>query len=527
MPVVAGAVIDRAVVTGDAGALLRWLVVLGIVFAVLSTSWRWGDRLLTAALEDAAHDLRLRLTARFLAPHGVVGAPAGGQVVSVASSDVAATVRILVAVASGLAAGAALLTTAVILLVISVPLGLVVLLGLPMVVFALQALVRPLERRTAVQRKDATQAAALATDLISGVRVLAGLRAGATATARYRAASRRSLSAGLAASRLAAVHEGATVMATGVYIAVVALVAGVLATDGDISIGGLVAAVGVTQFLIAPLWRIGFATGELAKARASAVRVAALLDAPGAVADGADEVPAGPGGVTFRQVNHQGLHAVDLSIEGGTFVALAVLEPSDAVALVDLLSRSDDPEAGAIELDGVPLPTLRLEALRRELVVARHDGMLFSGTVVDIVRDGALDAELRRGEVERLLVTVAADDLHDHLPDGVDTDVQARGTSLSGGQRQRLGLARALASSPRVLVLHDPTTAIDPVTEARVATGLREHRRGTTTIVLTTSPALLAVADRVVVIDGGTVIDDAGHEELLARNERYVTAVLA
>ncbi|MGH9152240.1 MAG: ABC transporter transmembrane domain-containing protein, partial [Acidimicrobiales bacterium] len=432
VPVVAGAVIDRAVVTGDAAALGRWLAVLVAVFAVLSTSWRWGERLLTAALEESAHRLRLDLAARTVAPVGVDSSRQGGEVVSVANGDTAAAARVLVAVAAGVAGGAALLVTAAVLLVISVELGVVVIVGLPLVVWLLQRLVRPLERRAGAQRAVAADAAALATDLVAGVRVLRGLRAGPTAAERYRAASRRSLGAGLAAARFAAVHEGATVMATGVFIAVVAAVAGTLAARGTMTIGGLVAAVGVTQFLVGPLWRLGFAGAELAKARASAARVADLLHSSAPVAEGDRHVPDGPGRVAFRDVRHGSLRGLDLDVRPGELLALAVLEPRDAVAVLDLLARVADPDAGAVELDGVPLPSLRLRDLRRALLVARHDAALFSGELADVVLEGSHDGQTG-ADAGRLLAAVGADDVCDALPGGLHGRVSARGASLSGG----------------------------------------------------------------------------------------------
>ncbi len=195
MPVVAGLAIDRALVTGDVAALARWLLVLAAVFGVLSTSWRWVDRLLTGALEDAAHRLRLRLTARFVNDEGVADAPAAGEVVSVVSTDIGFTVRVLVAVAAAVASTAALLAAGLILLALSRPLGAVVLVGLPVAVAALQLLTRPLERRAGQQRAGAARAAALATDLLTGLRVVKGLRAESAASDRYRSASRRALSA--------------------------------------------------------------------------------------------------------------------------------------------------------------------------------------------------------------------------------------------------------------------------------------------------------------------------------------------
>jgi len=125
------------------------------------------------------------------------------------------------------------------------------------------------------------------------------------------------------------------------------------------------------------------------------------------------------------------------------------------------------------------------------------------------------------------LVASAADEVIASLPGGVDTDLTERGQSLSGGQRQRLALARALAAEPPVLVLHEPTTAVDAVTEARIAAGLRSHRAGRTTVVVTTSPALLAAADVVVLLEGGRVVDTGTHADLVARNPRYAEVVLA
>ncbi len=526
VPVVAGALIDRAVVTGDATSLARWLVLLATAFAVLSTAWRWGDRLLVAALEDAGHDLRVRLARRLVDPGGAASIPAGGEVVSIATIDVDGAVRVLVAVAAGVAAVVALLATAVVLLAISIPLGLVVLVGLPAVVVGLQLLVRPLERRTAARRAEAAQAATLATDLLTGIRVLRGLHAEANGSARYRAASRRALDAGLSAARLGAVHEGATVMATGAFIAVVALVAGTLAADGDVSVGGLVAAVGVTQFLVGPLWRIGFAVGTLAKARAAGSRVAAVLSAPPIVADGALDPPEGPGGITFRSVHHRTLCDLDLDVEPGELLVLAVLEPRDAGHLLDLFARADDPAAGVIRLDGVPYPAVRLEALRRTVLVVRHDAAIFGGTLREVVGEACRETLTDTG-LEALLEASATDELVHHLPHGLDSPIASRGSSLSGGQQQRVVLARALAPHPRILVLHDPTTAVDPVTEARMTAGIRDHRRGRTTIVLSTSPAMLAIADRVVVVDDGAITGSGSHDDLLARDERYAATVLS
>jgi len=293
-------------------------------------------------------------------------------------------------------------------------------------------------------------------------------------------------------------------------------------------VGQLVAAVGVTQFLVGPLNRIGYAAGARAGARASAGRVAALLSRPPATADGTDDPPPGSPSLTLTTVGSGSLDGVDLAVAGGSYVGVATSDPGAGGSLVALLARSVDPTRGSVAFGGVPLDQLRLAALRRSLLVAGHDAALFTGTVRDnLVAGNGADGADGVGLPVAALAASAADEVIDSLPAGADTDLTERGQSLSGGQRQRLALARALAAEPPVLVLHEPTTAVDAVTEARIATGLRSHRAGRTTVVVTTSPALLAAADVVVLLEGGKIVDTGTHAELVARNPRYAAVVLA
>jgi putative ABC transport system ATP-binding protein len=157
------------------------------------------------------------------------------------------------------------------------------------------------------------------------------------------------------------------------------------------------------------------------------------------------------------------------------------------------------------------------------VLVAPHDADLFEQTLAENVAAAAAGAGV---DVDAALAAAVADEVAAALPEGRDTKLAERGSSLSGGQRQRVALARALAADPVVLVLHDPTTAVDAATEARIATGLRELRRGRSTLVLTTSPALLAASDHVIVLADGAVADSGPHEDLLRRNAAYRTAVL-
>ncbi|WP_152471549.1 ABC transporter ATP-binding protein [Nocardiopsis gilva] len=539
VPVVIGVLIDEAVSTGSVAALVRWLVILAVLFTVLSYSYRFAARGAERASEQAAHRLRIELGERVLDPQG--GAEAGrlpGALVNIATEDAKRVGRVNGAVPFGVAGVAGLLVSAVALLVISTPLGLLVLLGTPPLLWLAHVIGRPLERRSGVEQERAAHASGTAADLVSGLRVLKGIGAENAAVTRYREASRNSLAATLRATRAQAGHDGALFALTGGFIALVALVGGHLAIGGSISIGDLVAAVGLAQFLLGPFQIFSWVNGMLAQGRASAERVASVLAAPPAVAAGDGRLPQEvTGRLRLKGVTHGALHDVDLDIAPGRLTGVVAPDPAAAAALLECLGRDADPATGSIELDGVELSGLHPSDVRAAILVAAHDADLFEGTLWENVTAAVSGAAEEKAEdtdpsaamsagVGRALTAAAADEVASTLPHGVDTTITERGRSLSGGQRQRVALARALAADPPVLVVHDPTTAVDAVTESRVASEIAEVRRGRTTVLVTTSPALLAATDRVVVIDGGTVTAAGTHTELLHTDPAYRSAVL-
>ncbi|MFL6121751.1 ABC transporter ATP-binding protein [Actinophytocola sp.] len=536
VPVLIGVIIDDAVAADGYGRLLLWLAVLAAVFAVLSYSFRFGARQAERAVEQAAHELRLALAARVLDPRG--GAEKGrlpGELTSLATGDAMRVGALNRALPYGVAAVTAVVVAAVALLWISIPLGLFVLLGTPPLLWFANLLGRPLERRSEAERERAAKASGVAADLVGGLRVLKGLGAEPVAITRYRTTSQDALTATVRAAGAKAWHDGAMLALNGVFLALVALVGGRLAASGDVSIGGLVAAVGLAQFLIGPLANFVWVNSEIAQARGSASRLAAMLSTPPAVAPGSGVLPAPVRGeVRLREVSFAELRGLDLHVRAGELLGVVTPDPAVARALLTCLGREADPAAGSVELDGIPLPALEIDHVRSNLLVAAHDADLFEGSLISNVStlDGAHAAV-----DERVLVAAGADEVAHALPDGADTELTERARSLSGGQRQRVALARALAVHAPVLVLHDPTTAVDAVTEARIAAGIRELRAGRTTILVTTSPALLAVADRVVIIENGTgngtgngngtVTVEGTHQDLAAAHPTYRSAVLA
>ena len=517
VPVMIGVVIDHAVATGSASALLGGLALLGLVFAGLSLCYRFGARRSWWADVNADRDLRLQLTRRVLHPRG--GAETGrlpGDLVSVAVGDAKRVGVALFAIPMGLAAVAALVVAAVALLRISLPLGLLILLGSPPLLYLVHLLGRPLERRSGHEQERAASAAGVAADLVSGIRVLKGLGAERSAVERYTLTSRESLAATLRATGAQAWYGGAILAANGIFLAIVALVGGRLAAEGSISVGELVSAVGLAQFLLGPLSAFGWVNGALAQARASAARVAAVLSADPAVTGGTDR-PDEPvyGALALHGLTGDALAGLDLSVSAGELLGVVCPDPAAATALARHLGRETDPVGGCVRLDGRDLRELEPAALRGAVRVAAHDADLFAGTVganVTAAAPAGADPAPAMSAARTDQVSAAT--------------VSERGRSLSGGQRQRVALARALATHAPVLVLHDPTTAVDTVTEAGIADGLRELRRGRTTVLLTTSPALLAVTDRVVLVHAGAAAATGTHAELLHGDERYRAAVL-
>ncbi|MFD5626608.1 ABC transporter ATP-binding protein [Streptomyces sp. NPDC127072] len=521
VPVLIGLVIDQAVAKGDTGALVRWLVVLAVVYVGLSFSFRFGARAGERAAELAAHELRVTLVRRVLDPRG--GAENGrlpGALSNIATEDAKRVGAVNMAVMTGISAFVGLAVSAVALLVVSVSLGLVVLLGTPLLLWLGHLLSKPLERRSEAEQERAAHASGVAADLVAGLRVLKGIGAQATAVDRYRRTSRDSLAATLRAARAEAWQRGVVLALTGGFIALVALVGGRLAVRGDITLGQLVSAVGLALFLLGPLEVLAWVNAEFAQARASAARIAEVLGTPPDVSAGGERL-ADPvrGALRLRGVSLGELREIDLTVAPGELLGIATTDPAAAGALLRCLGRTEDPSSGVVELDGVPLADLDPAELRTAVLVAAHDAALFDGTLGDNI--GATEG------ADAAMAAASADEVARTMPLGTAAEVGEGGRSLSGGQRQRVALARALNARRPVLVVHDPTTAVDAVTEARIASGVREFRQGRTTVLVTNSPALLAVTDRVVLLDAGQVTADGPHADLVRAHAAYRTAVLA
>ncbi|MFV8050655.1 ABC transporter ATP-binding protein [Mycobacterium sp. 48b] len=515
VPVLIGVIVDRAVGTGSVPAIIAWIAMLAALFLVLSVLWRFGSRLLMYAVARESHLLRIEISGRLLDPLGIRTDFKAGELLSISSTDADETGYVIDYLPRVAGALVATVVCGIVLLSIDLPLGLIVLIGIPLVVSALQLSAPLIARRVEEQQAEVGRATALATDLVSGHRPLQGIGAQANAAARYRVASRTSLAATLRAARIESVQEGVATAVGALAAMTIALAAAYFALHGELSLGQLITVIGLAQFLIEPFSTLAIVPSWVAEARASANRVAAVLDSPTLhstdPATAAPEEAAPPGTLTAR------LEGWTLQLQPGECVAVLTADARDATSLIDVLSGRVRSTA-SVHAGGHPIGAITPGERRHRLLVEHHNGELFTGTVESNLRIGAQG----RDAGPALAASCAVDVVELH-PDGLSSPILERGASLSGGQRQRLTLARALAADPDILVLHDPTTAVDAVTEQAIADGIRRLRpsSGRTTLIVTSSPALLATADRVVVVTDGQVRVEGTHRDLVDSDPVY------
>ncbi|BCN62357.1 ABC transporter permease [Prescottella equi] len=529
VPIAIGVIVDRAVETGDVTALIVWLSALALLFVVLTSAWRFGARFIVLAVQQEAHRLRVEVVGRILDPRGVRTDLRAGELLTVSTSDADKEAWILDVVPRVAAALTAMVASAIALLWIDVTLGLAVLVGTPVMLGLLQLAAPLITRRASAQQATTARAAGMATDLVSGLRPLRGIGAEATAARRYRDVSRDALAATMRAAKATGVFVGVSMTVSALLAVSVAGFAGWFALDGRISVGELITVVGLSQFIVEPLGMLARVPGFYANARASADRLALVLDAEPLLPAGGTE-PSGASDVELRALSYRSLAQVDLTVAPGELLGVVAYRPEDAEAFADVLSGQIPPDRyeGEIRVGGVGLVDLGLPHARRTVLVEPHHTDLFAGTVHSNITAGSPDAD--HDAVRHVLRASAAVDVVDAHPAGLEHEVTDRGASLSGGQRQRVALARALAAQAPVMVLHDPTTAVDAVTEHTIADGIAGSRHGRTrahsTILVTSSPALLSVTDRVVVLDGGRIVAEGTHAGLSASDENYRKAVL-
>ncbi|MFY0408682.1 ABC transporter ATP-binding protein [Solicola sp. PLA-1-18] len=513
MPAVIGRAIDTGLGDDDRAGLLLWAGVLLGVGVVQAAAGVMRHRFSVGMWLDAAY----RTVQLVSDQTGRLGATlrkrvATGEVVSVGANDIANVGNSVDVLGRTAGALVSFLVVAGLLLTSSVELGLLVLIGMPLLLLAIGPVLGPLQRRNAEARELQGGLNNLASDIVGGLRVLRGVGGEDVFHRRYAEESQRVRVAGVRVGRTQSLLDALQVLLPGVFVVLVVWLGARFAAEGRISAGELIAFYGYSTFLLLPLRTATEFANKIIRARVASGRVVRILVLEPEHLDPHDPVAEPRGG---ELVDHR---AGFVAREGELTVVVAD-EPQVASDLADRLGRF---APGDVTLDGVALDALPLDVVRRRVVVHDTQSMLFSGDLrvgLD-VREHADDAQ-----VHAAVEAASAQDVVDGLRGGLHAEVEERGRSFSGGQRQRLALARALLTDADVLVLVEPTSAVDAHTEARIAATLKQHRAGRTTVVVSSSPLVLDVADVVAFVSDGQVVASGTHHGLREDSAAYRAVV--
>ncbi|GLZ80993.1 ABC transporter [Actinorhabdospora filicis] len=508
-PYLTSRAVDDGLRAHDARALIWWtaaIVGVGVANALLGMM---RHRTMTFIRMDASFR-----TVRAVVRHATrLGAAlprrlSTGEVIAVGSTDVNRIAMVLTFVGPGVGSVIAYVVVAILLFNVSALLAAIVLLGVPGMVLLVAPLLRRLQRVETEYREQQGTLTALAGDVVSGLRVLSGIGGKDLFTERYRQRSAALRDEGYRVGAVASWIQACAVGAPALFLAAVIWLGARTAAAGDISVGQLIAVYGYVAMLAGPVYFFVETSYDLTRGLVAARRVTTILNITPDVTEPDTATPAPTGPADLHDP------ATGLTVPAGSLTVIAADDPAEALALADRLARLVDSD---VTWGGAPLAGMPLDELRRRVVVADNDAYLFAGSVRDTLV-AARDHDA--AEVAAAVHTAAADDVIEALPDGLDTAVGNQIRTLSGGQRQRLRLARAVLTGADALILVEPTSAVDSHTESVIAGRLRAARAGRTTVVVSTSPLFLDLADTVAHLHDGRVTT-GDHESLLRTDPAY------
>ncbi len=423
----------------------------------------------------------------------------------------------------------------VVMVAINPVLALIALAPAPLIVFTASRYNRVSRPALQEVQQRIAELTAEAEENISGIRIVKAFAREEHQLHRFQRAVGRVFDQSIYSTRLQAFFSPLIGLLPQLGIALVLLIGGRQVIDGNLSLGDFTAFYTYMVILAGPMRMLGVAMGMAQRAIASGNRLFEILDREPRIESppGAAELPAGGGRVEMRGVSLaydelrstsagprpdgeaaiQALAGIDLEIEAGRTVALVGPSGSGKTSLVALVARLYDPTEGAVLVDGADVREVDVGSLRREIAFVADDSFLFTASVAENIAYARPEAT--REEVEEAARRAQADSFIRNLPDGYETRVGERGLTLSGGQRQRVAIARALLADPRILILDDATSSVDATTESAIKGGLREAMAGRTTFVIAHRLSTVSLADEVVVMDAGTIVDRGTHEELL------------
>jgi ATP-binding cassette subfamily B protein len=514
------------------GPLLRWAVIiglLGVLTGVLS-----GMRRYVAFRESrwAETLFRERLFRHVIGLHvGYHDTAQTGQLMSRASSDLMQIQGFIVMIPITLSNVLQIFAVTAILFITDPVLAVVALIPLPFVNLSARRFSHRIHPASIAVQAEQAQLANVVEESVSGIRVIKGFGAEQVQFEKLEREADDILRESMKAARIRSSFLPAIDVLPALGLVAVLGVGGHRVLNGQLSIGDLVAFNVYLTLLIWPLRNIGMIVALGQRAAAALVRINEVLETKSEITDPAkpQSLPTGGtqtlGAVKFDHVqfgynpSFPVLSNFNLSIAAGESIAIVGATGSGKSTIARLLLRFYDTNVGHVFLDGVDVRKLRLRELRQQIGVVFEETVLFNDSVannIGFARPGASQQDL-----ERAAKLAGAHDFILQLPNGYQTIIGERGFSLSGGQRQRIAIARAIIADPRVLVLDDATSAVDPSKESEIRDAMRTVMSGRTTIVIAHRPGTIALADRVVFLDGGTIAAIGKHEELVSSNERY------
>ena len=528
VPSLAGAAVDHGVAKADWSAARNWMILIFAVGAVQAISTGVRRYAAFGLAWRVERDLRMRLVAHLQTLHFAYHDRAQtGQLMAYANTDIQQINNVVLLIPLTIASTIQMVAVAVILLVESPGLAFFALAALPLLNISATRFSHRMFPVGLALQEELSDVSGVVEESVTGIRIVKGFGVERMQRKRLAVEADSVYDRSIDQAKLRANFVPQLDFLPALGLVGILWFGGHQVISGHLTVGDIVAANLYVLMMIWPLRMVGMLLAQLPRSAAAAGRINDVLVTDPAIEDvpHAKALPAGPGEVRFEGVTfgyapgRRVLDGMDLVIPGGQAIALVGATASGKSTVARLIPRFYDIDSGHIRVDGTDVREARLRDVRRAVGLVFEDTFLFSDTVRSNI--AFADPEASTDAVVRAAKLAGADDFVRDLPDGYNTVIGEHGYSLSGGQRQRIAIARAVLADPRILILDDATSSVDPSKEHEIRAALAEVMKGRTTIIIAHRPATIALADRVVLIDGGRVIADGTHEGLLESSAEY------